>query len=85
MWLIDRDVRRFSLVRDRAVSELHAEEDRRQGRRARSDEVATCLLRRDLPAAVSVRREDRAARNRRRVVSIFLLLVTWWVAGWVAL
>lgn len=81
MWLIDREVRPFTRVRDRSASELHGEEERRRGRKARSDEVATCLLRRDLPAAVSVRREDRAARNRRRVVMVFLLMVGWWVAG----
>jgi hypothetical protein len=84
MWLIDRDVRRFSLVRDRVGSELQ-EANRQPGRRARSDEVATCLLRHDLPAAVSVRREDRTARNRRRVVVVFCLLVAWWIAGRVTL
>ena len=82
---IRKDVRRFSRVGDASAAEILAEAERRRGRRATSDHVATCLLRHELPAAVSVRREQRVARNRRRVVIAFAIMVLWWVYGWFTL
>jgi len=76
-----RNFRLFAGEKDSTIAEILVEEERRRGRRATSDHVATCLLRRGLPAAVSVRREDRLARNKRRVVLAFGLLVIWWLAG----
>lgn len=65
--------------RDKALQQI--EEDRRNGRRASSDEVATCLLQRNLPAAVSVRRVDKVARARRRIRLLAGTLVIWWLIG----
>ncbi len=71
--------RSFWHPRDQVLAAI--EDDRRHGRRASSDQVATCLLRRDLPGAVAVRRVDRVARNRRRVRLVAALLVIWWLSG----
>ena len=71
--------RSFWHPRDNMLALL--EEDRRHGRRASSDQVATCLLRRDLPGAVAVRRVDRVARNRHRVKLLAGGLAVWWLAG----
>lgn len=52
-----------------------------QGRYATHDRVAMCLLRKDLDSFLPVRRENRIARNRRRLKFVFGLCILWWLAG----
>jgi len=79
MPLVQRDVRHFSSLR----RSLHrtVDSDRSCGRFARSDEVASCLLRKDYADAMPVRREVLVARNRRRLKLLFGLMLVWWLAG----
>jgi hypothetical protein len=78
---VSREVSRFSHARDVVVSDTRAEQGRHSGRRARSDQVAACLLRRGMPANEPVRQRDQITRNRRRLVVLSLLMVAWWVCG----
>ena len=80
MPLIHRDIKRFSSVH-RAPSIEVVESDRRCGRFAKSDQVATCLLRRDYASAMPVRREVQVARNRRRLRMAFVAALVWWGLG----
>lgn len=85
MPLVHRDIKRFSSVRDVTHADILTEKDRHCGRYAKSDQVATCLLRRrGYNSALPVRREERLARNRRLLKLCFTVVVLWWVAGWVA-
>ncbi len=78
MPLVHRDIKQFSKVRDASHVDVIVESDRRCGRFAKSDQVATCLLRKDYAAAMPVRREVQVARNRRRLKLAFTAAVIWW-------
>lgn len=75
MPLVQRDIRRFSSA-DRSLRS-----DRSNGRFAKSDEVASCLLRRDYADAMPVRHEVQLARNRRRLKLLFALMISCWIVG----
>ncbi len=75
---VGRDIRSFSGLKDVSVSDILTEAKGKRGRRAQSDQVARCLLRNDLREAMPLRREDRIARNRRRIIAVFLLFLLWW-------
>ncbi len=79
MPLVRRDIKRFSAVHKAMQGSILS--DRRCGHFAQSDEVASCLLRRDYADAMPVRREVLVSRNRRRLKLIFALMLVWWVAG----
>jgi len=81
MPLIQRDVKRFSKVRDPSHIEMLGDATRNRGRLAQSDQVATCLLRRNYASAMPVRREMRVARNRRRLKVLFVAVAAWWTVG----
>jgi len=81
MPLIQRDISRFSSLRDVSRAEILADGKRRRGRFAQSDQVATCLLRRNYASAMPVRREMRVARNRRRLKLVFIAVGAWWAIG----
>ena len=81
MPLVQRDITRFSSVRDVSRAEILADSKQRRGRFAQSDQVATCLLRRNYASALPVRREMRVARNRRRLKLAFVIVCTWWGIG----
>lgn len=52
------------------------------GRRARHDGVAMCLLRKDIEHSMPLRREHQVARNRRVLILVLILVVQWWLIGW---
>ncbi len=81
MPLIHRDIKRFSAVSDVSHVDVVVESDRCSGRFAKSDQVATCLLRRNYASAMPVRREVRVARNRRRLKFAFMAVLVWWGLG----
>ena len=78
---VTREISRFSHARDSVGADLQAERGRHVGRRARSDQVAACLLHHGLTDNGPVRHRDQIARNRRRVIGMFVLVVGWWVCG----
>ncbi len=79
MPLVQRDIKRFSAIHRSLQGNIGS--DRSCGRFARSDEVASCLLRRDYASAMPVRREVLVARNRRRLKLLFALMLVWWLSG----
>jgi len=79
--MVGRDIRSFSDLKDISISDLLVEAKGKRGRRAGSDQVARCLLRNDLRDAMPIRQEERIARNRRRLIAVFLLLLLWWSVG----
>jgi len=79
MPLVQRDIRHFSALRNSMHSNI--ESDRSCGRFARSDDVASCLLRKDYADAMPIRREVLVARNRRRLRLLFALMIVCWMAG----
>jgi hypothetical protein len=81
MPLVHRDIKRFSCVREASHVDVVVESDRRCGRFAKSDQVATCLLRRNYATAMPVRREVQVARNRRRLKLAFVATLVWWGLG----
>jgi hypothetical protein len=81
MPLVQRDITRFSAVRDVSRAEILADSKGRRGRFAQNDQVATCLLRRNYASALPVRREMRVARNRGRLKFAFVLVCAWWAIG----
>ncbi len=81
MPLIHRDIKQFSAVSDVSQVDMVVESDRHCGRFAKSDQVATCLLRRNYASAMPVRREVRVARNRRRLKFAFVVVLLWWGSG----
>jgi len=54
------------------------------GRQARHDGIAMCLLRKDIVQAMPMRRVHRVARNRRLLVLVWILVVLWWILGWIS-
>jgi hypothetical protein len=52
------------------------------GRSARHDGVAMCLLRKDIQQTMPLRREHQVARNRRLLILVWILVLQWWVIGW---
>ena len=81
MPLVRRDIKQFSSVYNASESDSLSDVSWRRGRFAQSDQVATCLLRRNYASAMPVRREMRTARNRRRLKFIFFAVCVWWAAG----
>ena len=79
MPLVQRDIRQFSSIRRAMQGSIGS--DRSCGSFARSDDVASCLLRRDYADAMPVRREVLVARNRRRLKFLFVVMLAWWAAG----
>ncbi len=51
------------------------------GRKARHDQVAMCLLRKDVEHVLPARRASRIARRRRQLVISGILLCLWWLGG----
>ena len=51
------------------------------GRKARHDQVAMCLLRKDVEHVLPARRASRIARRRRQLVISGLLACLWWLGG----
>ena len=82
MPMVQRDIKRFSGGGDALGDLAPLPADRRFGRFAKSDEVASCLLQREYTDAMPLRHEAMIARNRRRLRIIFVLTVLWWFAGW---
>ena len=78
--MVQRDIKRFSASSH--IESLPLPADRRFGRLAKSDEVASCLLRREYADALPLRHESLVARNRRRLKVVFVLVLLWWAAGW---
>ncbi len=70
-----------SLLRDVTISDIRHEQGRRAGRRAQSDHIAGCLLRRDLPRAVPMQPTDHLGRNSRLVALVFGVAIVWWAVG----
>jgi len=78
MPLVQRDIKQFSGSSD-LPSGISAGFG--HGRFAKSDQVASCLLRREYAGAMPVRREVLVARNRRRLKLLFAAVILWWIAG----
>lgn len=85
MPLVQRDIKRFSSVRNSLQNGIAVCSDRGCGRFAKSDQVASCLLRREYAGAMPVRREVLVARNRRRLKLLFVCVLLWWVAGLISM
>jgi hypothetical protein len=85
MPLVQRDIKRFSTMRDPMSGSDGILSDRSYGRLAKSDQVAACLLRREYADALPLRREAMVARNRRRLRVLFAVVLLWWVVGWMTL
>ena len=85
MPLVQRDIKRFSTMHDPLGNGIPALSDRRNGRLAKSDQVASCLLRREYADALPLRHEALVSRNRRRLRVLFALVLLWWIAGWLTL
>ncbi len=79
--LVARDLPRGRLLNHVVSFGVQPERDQQQGRFARHDRVAMCLLRRDMDTIMPVRREMIIARNRRRLKWAFALSVIWWLSG----
>ena len=79
MPLVQRDIKYFSSLRKSMHRNIDS--DRSYCRFARSDDVASCLLRKNYAGAMPVRREVLVARNRRRLKLLFALMIVWWLAG----
>ena len=79
--LVSRNLPRGRLLNHLAGFGVQPERDQQQGRFARHDRVAMCLLRRDMDAIMPVRREVRIARNRRRLKLAAVAVMLWWLAG----
>ena len=78
--VVGRDLRRPSPDLNLAF-DPHTGLLKKSGRQAVHDRVAMCLLRKDLESALPARREERIARNRRRLKLAVAMLVLWWVTG----
>ena len=82
MPLVQRDIKRFSPLRDPLPDGLPLMSEERNGRLAKSDQVANCLLLREYADGLPLRHEALVARNRRRLQIVFLAVLLWWIAGW---
>ncbi len=51
------------------------------GRKARHDQVAMFLLRKDFGTVLPARRAIRVARRRRELVLLALCTILWWIAA----
>jgi len=80
--MVSKDLRRGGRMMNH-VESFGPSSDRglQQGRYATHDRVAMCLLRKDIESFIPVRRENRIARNRRRLKFVFGLCILWWLAG----
>jgi hypothetical protein len=81
MPLIRRDIKHFSTLPDASHSDMLSDANWKRGRLAKSDHVASCLLRRNYASAMPVRREVRIGRNQRRLKLLFATVALWWIAG----
>jgi hypothetical protein len=79
--LVSRDLPRGRLLSHLANFDGQGDREQQQGRFARHDRVAMCLLRRDMDSIMPVRREVRIARNRRRLKVTAFLFLLWWLIG----
>lgn len=79
--MVSRDLQRGRLLGHLVSFDVRSDRDQQQGRFARHDRVAMCLLRGDMDSVMPVRRELRIARNRRRLKCAFAMVVLWWLGG----
>ncbi len=78
---VSREISRFSHAPNTVVADIQTEQGRHIGRRARSDQVAACLLHRQLPASKQAPQRNQISRNRKRVLLAAAATLAWWIFG----